>query len=117
MKFNRQIINVNLLGTIHAQCPIHIIYCFSSHNSWNSESSDSESDETENRRPPPPSKSLNRRAAQKAKEKARVRKKHISESSDNSSFDSDDNRRYVSLKFDKKKERERCKNQIPVITY
>ncbi|XP_070517444.1 chromodomain-helicase-DNA-binding protein 1 isoform X3 [Cardiocondyla obscurior] len=65
-----------------------------SHNSWNSESSDSESDETENRRPPP-SKSLNRRAAQKAKEKARVRKKHISESSDNSSFDSDDNRRYI----------------------
>ncbi|XP_011692493.1 PREDICTED: chromodomain-helicase-DNA-binding protein 1 isoform X2 [Wasmannia auropunctata] len=66
-----------------------------SHNSWNSESSDSESDETENRRPPP-SKSLNRRAAQKAKEKARVRKKQISESSDNSSFDSDDNRRQVS---------------------
>ncbi|TGZ51023.1 Chromodomain-helicase-DNA-binding protein 1 [Temnothorax longispinosus] len=66
-----------------------------SHNSWNSESSESESDETENRRPPP-SKSLNRRAAQKAKEKARVRKKHISESSDNSSFDSDDNRRQVS---------------------
>ncbi|XP_036148623.1 chromodomain-helicase-DNA-binding protein 1 isoform X3 [Monomorium pharaonis] len=66
-----------------------------SHNSWNSESSDSESDETENRRPPP-SKSLNRRAAQKAKEKARIRKKRISESSDNSSFDSDDNRRQVS---------------------
>lgn len=71
---------------------IHTTCCFSSHNSWNSESSDSESDETENRRPPP-SKSLNRRAAQKAKEKARVRKKHISESSENSSFDSDDNRR------------------------
>ncbi|XP_018355978.1 PREDICTED: chromodomain-helicase-DNA-binding protein 1 isoform X2 [Trachymyrmex septentrionalis] len=66
----------------------------SSHNSWNSESSDSESDETENRRPPP-SKSLNRRAAQKAKEKARVRKKRISDSSDNSSFDSDDNRRQI----------------------
>ncbi|KAL6265265.1 hypothetical protein P5V15_002045 [Pogonomyrmex californicus] len=66
-----------------------------SHNSWNTESSDSESDETENRRPPP-SKSLNRRAAQKAKEKTRVRKKHISESSENSSFDSDDNRRQVS---------------------
>ncbi|XP_029664052.1 chromodomain-helicase-DNA-binding protein 1 isoform X2 [Formica exsecta] len=65
-----------------------------SHNSWNSESSDSESDEIENRRPPP-SKSLNRRAAQKAKEKARVRKKRISESSENSSFDSDDNRRQV----------------------
>ncbi|OAD56154.1 Chromodomain-helicase-DNA-binding protein 1 [Eufriesea mexicana] len=65
-----------------------------SHNSWNSESSDSESDDDESRRPPP-SKSLNRRAAQKAKEKARVRKKHISESSDNSSFDSDDNRRQV----------------------
>jgi len=80
---------------------IYITYCFSSHNSWNSESSDSESDETENRRPPP-SKSLNRRAAQKAKEKARVRKKHISESSDNSSFDSDDNRRYISRKILKK---------------
>ncbi|XP_070171806.1 chromodomain-helicase-DNA-binding protein 1 isoform X3 [Polyergus mexicanus] len=66
----------------------------SSHNSWNSESSDSESDEIENRRPSP-SKSLNRRAAQKAKEKARVRKKRISESSENSSFDSDDNRRQV----------------------
>ncbi|KAL6439111.1 hypothetical protein ACFW04_003822 [Cataglyphis niger] len=65
-----------------------------SHNSWNSESSDSESDESENRRPPA-SKSLNRRAAQKAKEKARVRKKRISESSENSSFDSDDNRRQV----------------------
>ncbi|RLU23404.1 hypothetical protein DMN91_003608 [Ooceraea biroi] len=65
-----------------------------SHNSWNSESSDSESDEIENRRPPP-SKSLNRRAAQKAKEKAKVRKKRISESSENSSFDSDDNRRQV----------------------
>ncbi|XP_043686064.1 chromodomain-helicase-DNA-binding protein 1 isoform X2 [Vespula pensylvanica] len=65
-----------------------------SHNSWNSESSESESDESENRRPPP-SKSLNRRAAQKAKEKARARKKRISESSDNSSFDSDDNRRQV----------------------
>ncbi|XP_076276684.1 chromodomain-helicase-DNA-binding protein 1 isoform X4 [Lasioglossum baleicum] len=67
----------------------------SSHNSWNSESSDSESDDLESRRPPP-SKSLNRRAAQKAKEKARVRKKRISESSENSSFDSDDNRRQVS---------------------
>ncbi|XP_015190344.1 PREDICTED: chromodomain-helicase-DNA-binding protein 1 isoform X4 [Polistes dominula] len=67
----------------------------SSHNAWNSESSESESDEAENRRPPPASKSLNRRAAQKAKEKARTRKKRISESSDNSSFDSDDNRRQV----------------------
>ncbi|XP_076641025.1 chromodomain-helicase-DNA-binding protein 1 isoform X4 [Halictus rubicundus] len=66
----------------------------SSHNSWNSESSDSESDDLESRRPPP-SKSLNRRAAQKAKEKSRVRKKRISESSENSSFDSDDNRRQV----------------------
>ncbi|XP_076760989.1 chromodomain-helicase-DNA-binding protein 1 isoform X3 [Xylocopa sonorina] len=66
----------------------------SSHNSWNSESSDSESDDDESRRPPP-SKSLNRRAAQKAKEKARARKKQISESSENSSFDSDDNRRQV----------------------
>ncbi|XP_078049709.1 chromodomain-helicase-DNA-binding protein 1 isoform X3 [Augochlora pura] len=66
----------------------------SSHNSWNSESSDSESDDIESRRPPP-SKSLNRRAAQKAKEKARARKKRISESSENSSFDSDDNRRQV----------------------
>ncbi|XP_076676653.1 chromodomain-helicase-DNA-binding protein 1 isoform X2 [Andrena cerasifolii] len=66
----------------------------SSHNSWNSESSDSESDDIESRRPPP-SKSLNRRAAQKAKEKARTRKKQISESSENSSFDSDDNRRQV----------------------
>ncbi|XP_012135150.1 chromodomain-helicase-DNA-binding protein 1 isoform X4 [Megachile rotundata] len=66
----------------------------SSHNSWNSESSDSESEDVENRRPPP-SKSLNRRAAQKAKEKARPRKKRISESSENSSFDSDDNRRQV----------------------
>nr|XP_033342119.1 chromodomain-helicase-DNA-binding protein 1 isoform X3 [Megalopta genalis] len=65
----------------------------SSHNSWNSETSDSESD-IESRRPPP-SKSLNRRAAQKAKEKARARKKRISESSENSSFDSDDNRRQV----------------------
>ncbi|XP_031835828.1 chromodomain-helicase-DNA-binding protein 1 isoform X4 [Nomia melanderi] len=66
----------------------------SSHNSWNSDSSDSESDDIESRRPPP-SKSLNRRAAQKAKEKARARKKRISESSENSSFDSDDNRRQV----------------------
>ncbi|XP_033342119.2 chromodomain-helicase-DNA-binding protein 1 isoform X3 [Megalopta genalis] len=66
----------------------------SSHNSWNSETSDSESDDIESRRPPP-SKSLNRRAAQKAKEKARARKKRISESSENSSFDSDDNRRQV----------------------
>ncbi|XP_068971299.1 chromodomain-helicase-DNA-binding protein 1 isoform X1 [Bombus flavifrons] len=65
-----------------------------SHNSWNSDSSDSESDDVESRRPPP-SKSLNRRAAQKAKEKARTRKKRISESSENSSFDSDDNRRQV----------------------
>ncbi|KAH0948725.1 hypothetical protein HN011_010172 [Eciton burchellii] len=65
-----------------------------SHNSWNSESSDSESDEIGRR--PPPSKSLNRRAAQKAREKAKVRKKRISESSENSSFDSDDNRRQVS---------------------
>ncbi|CAK9826197.1 Chromodomain-helicase-DNA-binding protein 1 [Anthophora retusa] len=65
-----------------------------SHNSWNSDSSDSESDDAEGRRPPP-SKSLNRRAAQKAKEKARARKKQISESSENSSFDSDDNRRQV----------------------
>ncbi|XP_061927024.1 chromodomain-helicase-DNA-binding protein 1 isoform X1 [Apis cerana] len=65
-----------------------------SHNSWNSDSSDSESDDVESRRPPP-SKSLNRRAAQKAKEKARIRKKRISESSENSSFDSDDNRRQV----------------------
>ncbi|XP_054000742.1 chromodomain-helicase-DNA-binding protein 1 isoform X2 [Hylaeus anthracinus] len=67
----------------------------SSHNSWNSDSSDSESDDIDSRRPPP-SKSLNRRAAQKAKEKARARKKRISESSENSSFDSDDNRRQVS---------------------
>lgn len=66
---------------------------FSSHTSWNSETSDSESDEIENQRPPP-SKSLNRRAAQKAKEKARARKKRISESTE-SSFDSDDNRRYT----------------------
>ncbi|KAG7198230.1 hypothetical protein KM043_005637 [Ampulex compressa] len=66
----------------------------SSHNSWNSESSDSESDDIDSRRPPP-SKSLNRRAAQKAKEKARSRKKRISESSENSSFDSDDNRRQI----------------------
>ncbi|XP_050480043.1 chromodomain-helicase-DNA-binding protein 1 isoform X1 [Bombus huntii] len=65
-----------------------------SHNSWNSDSSDSESDNVESRRPPP-SKSLNRRAAQKAKEKGRIRKKRISESSENSSFDSDDNRRQV----------------------
>ncbi|CAD1468457.1 unnamed protein product, partial [Heterotrigona itama] len=65
-----------------------------SHNSWNSDSSDSESDDVESRRPPP-SKSLNRRAAQKAKEKSRARKKRISESSENSSFDSDDNRRQV----------------------
>ncbi|XP_012175740.2 chromodomain-helicase-DNA-binding protein 1 isoform X2 [Bombus terrestris] len=65
-----------------------------SHNSWNSDSSDSESDDVESRRPPP-SKSLNRRAVQKAKEKARTRKKRISESSENSSFDSDDNRRQV----------------------
>ncbi|XP_012220064.1 chromodomain-helicase-DNA-binding protein 1 isoform X2 [Linepithema humile] len=66
-----------------------------SHNSWNSESSDSESEETENRKSPP-TKSQNRRAAQKTKEKARaIRKKRISESSENSSFDSDDNRRQV----------------------
>ncbi|XP_066591256.1 chromodomain-helicase-DNA-binding protein 1 isoform X2 [Prorops nasuta] len=66
----------------------------SSHNSWHSESSESESDDAEGSRPPP-SKSLNRRAAQKAKEKSRLRKKHVSESSENSSFDSDDNRRQV----------------------
>lgn len=100
MKFSRdnykhEYIRYNIYNTSY----IYTTYCFSSHNSWNSESSDSESDETETRRPPP-SKSLNRRAAQKAKEKARVRKKHISESSDNSSFDSDDNRRYVSRKID-----------------
>ncbi|XP_026669503.1 chromodomain-helicase-DNA-binding protein 1 isoform X2 [Ceratina calcarata] len=67
----------------------------SSHNSWNSDSSDSESDDGDSRRPPP-SKSLNRRAAQKAKDNVRARKKHISESSENSSFDSDDNRRQAS---------------------
>lgn len=73
---------------------IRDILSFSSHNSWNSESSDSESEETENRKSPP-IKSQNRRVAQKTKEKARARKKRISESSENSSFDSDDNRRYV----------------------
>ncbi|XP_024942865.1 chromodomain-helicase-DNA-binding protein 1 isoform X3 [Cephus cinctus] len=67
----------------------------SSHNTWNSDSSDSESDDAEKKRPPP-SKPINRRAAQKAKENARSRNKRISESSENSSFDSDDNRRQVS---------------------
>ncbi|KAK0173779.1 hypothetical protein PV328_006926 [Microctonus aethiopoides] len=66
----------------------------STQSTWNSESSDSESDDVEIRRPPP-SKSINRRAAQKAKENVRSRKKRISDSSDNSSFDSDDNRRQV----------------------
>ncbi|XP_011308420.1 chromodomain-helicase-DNA-binding protein 1 isoform X2 [Fopius arisanus] len=67
----------------------------SSQNSWNSESSDSESEDFDSRRAPPPSKSINRRAAQKAKENARSRKKRVSESSENSSYDSDDNRRQV----------------------
>lgn len=73
-----------------------ILLC-SLHTSWHSESSESETDENEDQRPPP-SKSLNRRAAQKAKEKARSRKKRISESTD-STFDSDDNRRYISEKL------------------
>ncbi|XP_046601523.1 chromodomain-helicase-DNA-binding protein 1 isoform X1 [Neodiprion lecontei] len=66
----------------------------STQNSWNSDSSESESDEATKRRPPP-SKSINRRAAQKVKENTRSRHKRISESSENSSFDSDDNRRQV----------------------
>ncbi|XP_012264191.2 chromodomain-helicase-DNA-binding protein 1 isoform X1 [Athalia rosae] len=66
----------------------------STQNSWNSDSSESESDEAAKRRPPP-SKSINRRAAQKVKENTRTRHKRVSESSENSSFDSDDNRRQV----------------------
>lgn len=70
--------------------------CSSSRNAWNSESSDSESDNEDVKRPPP-SKSINRRAAQKAQEKAKARKKRMSESSENSSYESDDKRLIICL--------------------
>lgn len=67
---------------------------FSCHASWNSDSSESESDEDERRRPPL-SKSLNRQAAKRVQERVRNRKKRITESSENSSYDSDDHKRYM----------------------
>ncbi|XP_014204371.1 chromodomain-helicase-DNA-binding protein 1 isoform X2 [Copidosoma floridanum] len=63
----------------------------SSQNAWNSDSSESESDDADVKRPPP-SKSIYRKAVQKAKEKAKPRRKRVSVSSENSSYDSDEKR-------------------------